>query len=108
MSTLPNNIRTIRNLRNIKSEDMAKSLGISPGNFSNIENGVKKSISEEMIARIATVLNVTPDFLKNFNTNQVFEHVQHSQIANSVATQNMYTNEDVLKEFVNQLKVKDE
>ncbi len=108
MSNLTGNIRTLRTLRNIKSEDMAKSLGMSKGNYSNIENDIHKHISDELLERIATVLGVTPDFIKNFNTNQVFEHVQNSQIANSVATQNLYTNETVLNELVNQLKVKDE
>ncbi len=54
-----NNIRLLRKLKNIKSETMAKEIGISLSEYSKLENGLKNNW-EKYWDSIATVLQITP------------------------------------------------
>lgn len=54
-----NNIRQLRKLKNIKSETMAKEIGISLSEYSKLENGLKNNW-EKYWDSIATVLQITP------------------------------------------------
>jgi transcriptional regulator with XRE-family HTH domain len=53
------NIRLLRKLKGIKSEIMAKEIGISPSEYSKLENGFKNNW-ERYWDSIATVLQITP------------------------------------------------
>jgi len=53
------NIRNFRKLKGIKSETMAKELGISPAEYSKLENGNKKNWDDQW-NKIASILGVDP------------------------------------------------
>ncbi|WP_242693416.1 helix-turn-helix domain-containing protein [Sabulibacter ruber] len=63
-------ISRIRELRGIKQEAMAQELGVSQQTVSRIESS--DMVEEEMLARIAKVLEVTPEVIKHFNEEAVF------------------------------------
>jgi transcriptional regulator with XRE-family HTH domain len=53
------NIRKLRKLKGIKSETMASEIGISPAEYSKLENGIKKNW-EKYWHKIANILNIDP------------------------------------------------
>jgi transcriptional regulator with XRE-family HTH domain len=67
--TLHNNIgrkiSRIRELKNIKQEALAMSLGISQQAVSKIEQSAE--VEDEALSKIAKVLGVTPEAIKNFS-----------------------------------------
>ena len=62
-------IARIREIRGIKQETMAESLGISQQAVSKLEQS--ESIEETTLTRIARVLDVNPDLIKNFSEEDV-------------------------------------
>jgi transcriptional regulator with XRE-family HTH domain len=55
----------IREIRGIKQETLAHELGITQQQVSRLEQS--ESIEEEVLEKIAKVLEVSPDGIKNFN-----------------------------------------
>jgi transcriptional regulator with XRE-family HTH domain len=51
-------IRTLRELKNLKQENMATALGISPTAYGNLERG-ETPITYDKLEQIATILQVT-------------------------------------------------
>ena len=64
------NISRIRELREMKQEALAMAIGVSQQTISNIENS--ENIDEEKLKEIANALGVTPEILKNFSEEAVF------------------------------------
>jgi len=60
------NIRIFRKLKDIKSEMMARELGISQSEYSKLENGLKRKWTE-YLPKIAQVLGVTFQELVSIN-----------------------------------------
>lgn len=64
------NISRIRELRDMKQEALAISIGVSQQTISSIEGS--ESVDEEKLKAIAQVLGVTPEVIKNFSEDAVF------------------------------------
>ncbi|EJG01416.1 helix-turn-helix domain-containing protein [Flavobacterium sp. F52] len=75
-ATKPNHIgrkiSRIRELRDMKQEALAQALGISQQTISNIENS--ETIDEDKLAEIAKALGVTPEAIKSFSEENVFNY----------------------------------
>jgi transcriptional regulator with XRE-family HTH domain len=74
--TLHNNIgrkiSRIRELKNIKQEVLAMSLGISQQAVSKIEQSAE--VEDEALSKIAKALGVTPEAIKNFSDEAVVNY----------------------------------
>ncbi|OXG08014.1 DNA-binding XRE family transcriptional regulator [Flavobacterium araucananum] len=64
------NISRIRELRNMKQEALAFAIGVSQQTISNIEGS--ESVDEEKLNAIAQALGATPEAIKNFSEDAVF------------------------------------
>lgn len=62
-------ISRIRELKGMKQEALAQELGVSQQTVSNIENN--QQIEDEVLAKIAKALGVTPEAVKNFSEEAV-------------------------------------
>jgi transcriptional regulator with XRE-family HTH domain len=68
-------IARLRELRGIKQETLAESLGISQQAVSRLEQS--EEVEESTLSRIARALNVTPELIKNFNEEAVITNIQN-------------------------------
>ncbi|HEY9008501.1 MAG TPA: helix-turn-helix domain-containing protein [Ohtaekwangia sp.] len=68
-------VARLRELRGIKQETLAESLGISQQAVSRLEQS--EEIEETTLARIAKALNVTSELIKNFNEESVINNIQN-------------------------------
>jgi transcriptional regulator with XRE-family HTH domain len=66
------NISRIRELRGMKQEALAIAIGVSQQTISNIENS--EVVEEDKLILIATELGVTPETIKNFTDEAVFNY----------------------------------
>lgn len=66
------NISRIRELRGMKQEALATAIGVSQQTISNIENS--EVVEEDKLILIATELGVTPEAIKNFTDEAVFNY----------------------------------
>jgi len=67
-----NNIKVIReNEKNLKQEDVAKSLGISLKAYSNIENNVS-DITLTRLFELAEIFDCTPEYILNYQEKPTF------------------------------------
>ena len=98
------NIRLLRKLKNIKSETMAKEIGISLSEYSKLENGYKNNW-EKYWDSIAAVLQITPFEL-------VFEDCialnQSNKLGKDKLNINQTINDKVFKALEDKDKLKDE
>ncbi|MCX2681902.1 helix-turn-helix transcriptional regulator [Galbibacter sp. EGI 63066] len=69
------NIRTLRNLKGIKQEALAAETGISQSEISEIENS--ENIEDELLYKIAEVLNLTPEVIKTFDETYAFYSIDN-------------------------------
>ncbi len=69
---MQNKIRQVRKIKSISQIYVAKCLGISQTEYSNIENG-KSKITPEILQQIAIALDVTPQVIIKFNTQAVLQ-----------------------------------
>lgn len=63
------NLAAIRRSRGMSQEYVALKLGKSQQTVSNIES--MRSVPEELLAQIAMILGVTPDYVKNYDLERV-------------------------------------
>jgi transcriptional regulator with XRE-family HTH domain len=77
-------VARLRELRGIKQETLAEQLGVSQQAVSKLEQS--ENIEDTTLSRIAKALQVTPDAIKNFNEDAVFNQftfndhsIQHYQ-----------------------------
>lgn len=61
------NISRIRGIRGVKQESLAMDLGVSQTEISIIENS--ESIDKILLDEIASILDVTPEIIKEFDEN---------------------------------------
>lgn len=66
----------IRELRGMKQETLAEKLGVSQQTVSKLENS--ETIEEERLKAIAEALQVTPDVIRHFNEDALFNNIQHN------------------------------
>jgi transcriptional regulator with XRE-family HTH domain len=75
------NISRIRELRGMKQEALALAIGVSQQTISNIEGS--ENVEESMLEKLSTVLNVTPEGIKNFSEETVFNIINNTFKDNS-------------------------
>lgn len=68
-------ISKIRELRGMKQEALALAIGVSQQTISNIENS--EEVEEEVLLKIAEVLEVTAEGIKNFTEEAVFNNINN-------------------------------
>lgn len=69
------NIQKLRNLKGIKQEILAQSLGISQSELSKIENS--EVVDEMIIIKVAEILNLSSEIIKEFNENHSFYSIDN-------------------------------
>lgn len=79
---LANRIKKIRELANIKQTYMADKLGISQQQYSALEKGEVK-ITTEKLQKIATLLNITPEKITEFDEQKLFGNIESSNFHDS-------------------------
>ena len=68
--TIGNRIRKLRDVKNIKQDEMARELGMSQSNYSRIESDEVK-INEDVLEKIAILFKMSKEELTNFDENVV-------------------------------------
>lgn len=86
-ATKPNHIghkiSRIRELRGLKQESLAYELNVSQQTVSKIEQS--ETVEDKLLAQIAEILGVTPDGIKNFSEEAVFNIIANTFNTESVA-----------------------
>jgi transcriptional regulator with XRE-family HTH domain len=80
------NISRIRELRDMKQEALAIALGVSQQSVSNLEGS--ESVDDEKLTRIAEALGVTPEAIKNFSEDAVFNIIGNTYNDDSSSIKN--------------------
>lgn len=75
------NISRIRELRGMKQEALALAIGVSQQTISNIEGS--ENVEESMLEKLSSLLNVTPEGIKNFSEETVFNIINNTFKDNS-------------------------
>lgn len=70
------NISRIRELRGMKQEALAIAIGVSQQSVSNIEGS--ESIEETLLEKISTILNVSPEGIRQFSEETVFNIINNT------------------------------
>ena len=78
-----NNLKNIRELKNLTQEYMATSLNISQAAYSRLEKGDIK-ISESKLEEIAKVLDMNADEINNFDKHKFFNSFNNIKDSNNV------------------------
>lgn len=101
--SIGDNLRLFRIVKKLTAEYVAKKLGISKSTYSEIENN-QKSITLEMVKKIADIFEVHFSHLMNFAPQKIFQSVNNSQIASTIAEQNQYNHDErLLNKYVYEL-----
>ena len=95
------NIRKIRELKNIGQQYMAEKLGISQSSYSDIENNRTK-ITNEKLEKIAQVLSVNVDAIKNFSESVVFNSCTKSGCYNTYNINPLDKIQDLYERLLNE------
>lgn len=86
---LGNKIRIFRQIKGYSQEAMAENLGISHTAYAKMERGESK-ITEEKLQKIAALLGIGTEDLKNFDEKMIFKNCNN--IVNGT-NENQYTND---------------
>ncbi len=70
---LGNKIRVFRQIKGYSQEAMAENLGISHTAYAKMERGESK-ITEEKLLKIANILGINTEDLKNFDEKMIFKN----------------------------------
>jgi transcriptional regulator with XRE-family HTH domain len=74
-------IERIRELRGMKQDTLAAALGITQQAVSKME--ASENVDEERLQKVATALGVTPDAIRNFNEDAIFNNINNTFHDNS-------------------------
>ncbi|WP_264531861.1 helix-turn-helix domain-containing protein [Flavobacterium sp. N502540] len=80
------NISRIRELRGMKQEALAIAIGVSQQSVSNIEGS--ETVDEEKLAKIAEVLGVSTEAIKNYSDETVLNVINNTFTSNDSSTLN--------------------
>ena len=69
------NISRIRELRQMKQEALAQAMGVSQQTVSNLENS--ETIDDEKLSEVAKALGVSPEGIKQFSEEAVFNYFNY-------------------------------
>lgn len=75
------NISRIRELRGMKQEALAIAIGVSQQTISNIEGS--ENVDDSILEKLSTVLNVSPEGIKQFSEETVFNIINNTFTDNS-------------------------
>jgi len=75
-------IRRVREFKNLSQQYVADKLSVSQSTYSDMENG-KIAVSEEKLAMIANVLDVSVDVINEYNDQVVFNSCTQSGYINT-------------------------
>ncbi|UEG51413.1 helix-turn-helix transcriptional regulator [Mucilaginibacter daejeonensis] len=81
-------ISRLRELRGLKQDALAAELGISQQAISKIEQS--ESLEDETLERIAKALGTTPDAVKHFNEDSIFNNMNNTFHDNSILNNSNY------------------
>ncbi|TAF65703.1 MAG: XRE family transcriptional regulator [Cytophagales bacterium] len=90
-----NKIRKMRELRNLTQEYVAEHLGMTQQNYSKLEKS-ESFLSEERLQKIAQILEVSIEDIKNFDERIVFSQHHFTFRENAI---NVLNNDIILKEI---------
>lgn len=79
-------ISRIRELRGIKQESLAMELGVSQQTVSRMESSAV--VEEELLERVAKILGISADAIKNFNEEAVFNIISNTFSSHDASTLN--------------------
>ena len=96
------NIKIIRELKNLTQEYVSSQLNLSIPSYSNIETG-KTEITITRLQQIAKVLEIDYQQILQLDPSQMLNHPTTPPTINTHAL-----NQEVLNELFNQLRIKDE
>ncbi len=91
-------IQRIRELRGIKQEVLASELGLSQSAVANMENS--DIIDEDKLQKVADVLGVSPEAIKNFNEETLVFHIQNMHDQATAYAYNFQCNYNPLDKIV--------
>jgi transcriptional regulator with XRE-family HTH domain len=74
-------IERIRELRGMKQDTLAAALGISQQAVSKMESS--EEIDEDRLSKVAEILGVTPDAIRNFSEDALFNNINNNFHDNS-------------------------
>ena len=80
------NISRIRELRGMKQEALAIAIGVSQQSVSNIEGS--ETVEEDKLAKIAEVLGVSVEAIKNYNDETILNVINNTFTSNDSSTIN--------------------
>ncbi|WP_017496938.1 helix-turn-helix domain-containing protein [Flavobacterium sp. WG21] len=83
------NISRIRELRGMKQEALAIAIGVSQQSVSNIEGS--ETVDEEKLAKIAEVLGVSAEAIKNFSDEAVLNIIGNTYHDSNVVNGSAYS-----------------
>jgi transcriptional regulator with XRE-family HTH domain len=84
MAHLGENISKLRGLRRLTQKDMASRLNVAQPVYSKIEQ--KAEIDDDLLSRIASVLEVSPEAIKNFSEGAVINIISSTLTLNDNAS----------------------
>lgn len=74
-------ISRLRELRGMKQEALATALGVSQQTVSNMERSAE--LEEDLLTQVSQILGVTPDAIRNFDEEAVFNIISNTFQDNS-------------------------
>lgn len=92
-------IRRVREFRNLSQQYVADKLSVSQSTYSDMENG-KIAVSEEKLAMIANVLDVSVDVINEYNDQVVFNSCTQSGYINTNNINPIDKIEEIYKQII--------
>lgn len=101
-TTKPNHIgrkiARIRELRGMKQETLAEELGISQQSVSHMEKS--ESVEDETLQKVSHVLKVSPEAIRHFSEEAVFNIINNTFKDNSANNNNYFCTIDPVEKIV--------
>ncbi len=79
-------ISRLRELRGMKQEALATALGVSQQTVSNMERSAE--LEEDLLTQVSQILGVTPDAIRNFDEEAVFNIINNTFTSTDSSTLN--------------------
>jgi transcriptional regulator with XRE-family HTH domain len=92
-------IRRVREFKNLSQQYVADKLSVSQSTYSDMENG-KIAVSEEKLAMIANVLDVSVDVINEYNDQVVFNSCTQSGYINTNNINPIDKIEEIYKQLI--------
>lgn len=107
MGNYGNNIKKIRELRNLTQKYIAENIGMSQGNYARLENG-EIQISADRMKSIADLLKCDEQKIKDFNLNAFFMASNNGELVSKTTQvenlQNLMISDDLKKMYEDRIK----